>query len=180
MSNRLKIQRTSRTLFYLYSALLLLLPLGVATYWLTLNTYGWGLPRVIAQLELPMVPPLSLTTLFLGFIISLLPAAVAMYGLTQLRKLFQLYSTGSVFTAANYICIRNLSLALLLWTPVRMVFDALLSVAFTAGNEPGERFIAVGVQEPELTAIFLGLSFLVISWVMSEACKLREDSEGIV
>lgn len=180
MHDLLRVQKTSQLLFYFYSALLVTIPIGVAAYWGTLNQHSWGLPRAVSQLTLEQVQPFAPSILVIGFLVSLLPASVLMYGIFQLRKLFRLYSQGSVFTLENSACMRNLSIALLLWTPAHLLFDGLISFVLTKDNTAGNRFISLGIQEPELLALSLGLIFLVISWVMVEACKLHEENAEIV
>lgn len=162
------------------SLLLAIIPLAVALYWLSFNSIDWSLPRVIEDLNTQPLKPVTAATLLIGFAVTMLPASLLMYGFSQLRKLFRLYSLGNIFTTANCICLRNLSIALLAWTPVRMLFDALISVALTISNPPGQRFLSISIEERELTTLFLGFIFLVVAWVMGEACRLQDENAGIV
>lgn len=175
-----RIQKTSRMLYLLYSALLFIIPLAVAFYWIAFNGSDLPLPRVVERLDLHSSVPYPASTLLLGFLVTLIPASVLMFGALQLRKLFRLYSTGEFFSRANSNCLRNLSIALLAWSPARMLFDALISVLLTSSNPAGQRFVTVSLEEIELTALLLGLNFLVVAWVMGEACKLQEDHARIV
>lgn len=180
MENLLRIKKTSHTLCLLCSVLLVIIPLSVAFYWLSFNNLDWPLPRAIAGLDIPPVQPVVATTLLIGCAITMLPAALLMYAFSQLRKLFQLYSTGNIFTTANCLCLRNLSIALLAWTPTRMLFDVFISVALTSSNPPGQRYLAVSIEEREVITLLLGFVFLFIAWVMGEACRLQDENAGIV
>ena len=180
MDNLLRIKKTSRTLHLLCSMLLIITPLAVAFYWLSFNSLDWPLPRAIESLDIAVVQPIAAATLAVGFAVTMLPAALLMYAFSQLRKLFRLYSTGIIFTTANYLCLRNLSIALLAWTPTRMLFDALISVALTSSNPPGQRYLAVSIEEREVVTLLLGFVFLFVACVMGEACRLQEENAGIV
>lgn len=74
-----------------------------------------------------------------------------MFGLIQLRKLFKLYVAGIIFSIENCRYIRNISIALLAWTPVSLVFDALISAAFSK-----ELAKHVGITEQNLSLLKSG------------------------
>ncbi len=180
MANIHRIQSTSRFLYVFYTASLLIAPFAVAYYWATFDGSESLLPRVLEGVDLQNSTPIPTGRLALGFLVTMLPCAVMMYGLTQLRRLSRLYTEGRIFTTANCDCLKKLSVALLAWVPARMLFDALISLVLTSGNPENQRLIAVSLAELELTALVLGLVFLVIAWVMGEACELQEDNAGII
>ena len=180
MDNLTRIRKTSRALYLLCTVSLVVIPLLVVFYWVSFNSIDWIMPRVIEGPTRAPSKPVPTTLLLFCFAITMLPALLITYALQQLRRLFQLYVDGRVFTLANCICLRNLSIALLAWTPVRLIFDALISLTLTSINPPDQRFIALSIKEPELTTMFLGLIFLVIAWVMAEARRLQEDNAGII
>lgn len=177
MDNLLRIKKASHSLYLLCSGLLAIIPLAVAFYWLNFNSIDRSLPRVLEDLT---IPPLTAATLLIAFAVTMLPASLLMYGALQLRRLFRLYSTGKIFTTANCVCLRNLSIVLLAWMPVRILFDALISVTLTINNPPGQRFLSMSIEERELTTLLLGIIFLVVAWVMGEASRLQEEHAGIV
>lgn len=180
MKNLSRIKNTSHVLYYLYTVLFFTIPIAAAYYWISFNSADLPLPRAVEGIEIHAAHSLSTGTLISGFLVTLLPSAVLMYRLFQLRKLFRLYKHGNIFTIANTDCLKKLSIALLAWAPARMSFDALSSFILTSGNPEGQRSIAVYLQEGELTALLLGTIFLVIAWVMGEAQRLQEDHAEII
>lgn len=177
MSNLESIQRIGGRLHRLCSIFLYLVPVGCVVYWSTLNMVDWAPPEALNGMGGKPYPP---STLFAGFMSSLLPCAVMVFGVWQLRGLFQLYERGEVFTHGNCDYLRRMSYALLMWPVVSMAFDALLSFATTIGNPPGERYVSIGFHLPELTLFILGGVFVVIARVMTAGCELAEDQAQIV
>ena len=47
----------------------------------------------------------------------------------------------------------------------------------TLNNPPGKRVVAVGLYSADFSGIFVGIVILVITWVMDEARKIKEDQE---
>jgi hypothetical protein len=89
MQNNHRIQHASRILRLVLIVIFGLLPILTALYWALLNTLIDILPTspVPAYVSLPI--PVS-TRLF-GFLVSLLPLGVTLYGIANLIALFKLY-----------------------------------------------------------------------------------------
>jgi hypothetical protein len=178
MENMNRIQRVSRGFRLLCTVAIVALPVGAALFWGWFNQMAWPLPQGAGDLNVTL--PLSTATLVASFAISMIPLAVVMFGLLQLRRLFELYGHGTIFAAANARCLRRLGWTLIVWMLADVVFDALISVALTLGNPPGQRQLSISLAGADLTALFLGGVILIISWVMDEAGKMAADHAEIV
>lgn len=172
MDNLGRIRRISRAFDILCTALMGLVPLGLAAYWLLLN----DLPHSMYA-PLPTAPsaPLGTGLRLLGFLVTMIPCGVLLYALTRLRRLFALYRKGIIFDRQNVACYRDLGKALLCWSGAAFLQTPLLSMILTLPNPPGTRLLMLGVGSGELDCLFLGGLVLLISWVMDEGRRLDEE-----
>lgn len=153
--------------------LLVLIPVANLLFWLVVNQFAGLQDKFPTYLVWPLPP----TTRLVGFLICLLPTAVALAGLTTLMRLFRLYEGGQIFTADNVACYRRLAKILLWWCGVGILMDPLMSVGLTLHNPPGRHVLSVGLVSADLTALMTGLFLAIISWVMEEAQRLKEDQD---
>jgi uncharacterized membrane-anchored protein len=116
----------------------------------------------------------------MGFLVTMMPAAVAISGAYYLMRLFHLYEQGQIFRPSNVQCFKKLSRVLIWWFAVGIIHRSLLSVALTLHNPPGQRIFTLGIGSPDLTALLLGGILAVIAWVMEEGRKLQEDQDFTV
>jgi hypothetical protein len=175
MQNRKRIQRTSRRLRYLLSAIFCMMPILNAVVWLSINRF----PEMMYRKMLPHFVsfPLPFSARLMGFAVVMIPTAVAMSGVYYLIRLFRLYEQGDIFKPTNVHCFKKLSRVLIWWFVAGIVHKVLLSVALTLHNPPGQHIISLGIGSPDLTALLLGGILAVIAWVMEEARKLQEDQD---
>jgi len=167
-----RIQRVSRYFRLLFTVLIFCTPLITLMYWLFFNNLPVGfktdLPVVIDQV-------LPLKTLLLAFLVSLIPASVAVYGLTKLKELFKLYEKAIVFSKKNVECFHNLGYTLIYWVIANFIFVALISLALTFNNASGERVIVARFGISDISTLIIGAVVILVSWVMGEASKLEEE-----
>ena len=115
-----------------------------------------------------------------GFAVALIPTAMAVYGLVALYRLFRLYAAGRVFTPGSTRMLRRFALAVFGHALAKPLASTLTVLVFTIDAPPGRRQLAIGFSQAELTALFLGVVFLAIAWVMDEARALAEEHAQIV
>ncbi|AFM24101.1 DUF2975 domain-containing protein [Desulfomonile tiedjei] len=178
MENTQRIAVISRKLRLACSGLILCLPFVVAAFWVFFNQVYSSLRMV--PLPVRVDHDLSGLTRLLAFSADLIPLAATIYGLLRLRDLFGLYENGLIFTERNVHCFRSLGRTLLVWVGCDIVRYSILSVVLTLENPPGQRLLVVGINSGELAGVFTAIVVLIISWVMEEARKLREDQQLIV
>lgn len=130
--------------------------------------------------KLPLISEITSQTKMLGFLVSLIPNGIFMFACFLLAKLFSLYEKGQIFLARNIRCIRNLGILLLIKPALLMVHEALLTLVLTMNNPIGERLISLSAGTEKIEDIALALLILLISWVMDEGRKLKEQEDYII
>jgi len=166
------IRRISRRFRVLFQFLMFFVPASNALFWFSFNR----LPEAFFQ-SLPISPttPLPLPVLAAGFVASLLPIGVMVYGLATMRRLFQLYENGEIFSGQNVRCFRHLGYAIVAWVIASTVYTPLLSVIITATNPPGEKSLVIQFGSTQLAALIAGGIVMLIAWVMEEGRKLEDE-----
>ncbi len=166
------IQRISGTLRLLSTVLLFCLPVTVLLYWLFFNFLP---PGFTTELPVAVNQPLPSQTLLLAFLISLIPASVAIYGIINLKKLFQLYENAIVFSEQNVQCLHRLGYTLIYWVFANLVFTMLISITLTVNNPAGERMLVAQFGVSDIGTLIIGAVIILISRVMGEASKLKDE-----
>lgn len=178
MSNLNRIRRAGRVMSGLCSAIIFLLPVGIALIWANLGALG---PAFIAQVSRDVrIETLDVGSLLIGFAISMIPVSMLVYGLVQLRRLFSLYGKGVIFSNLHAVYLRGFALASILSVFLQILSGSLLSVLLTFQNPPGARHVTVSITSDHLGTVFLGSVLLVIAWIMVEGSKMAEDNAQIV
>jgi hypothetical protein len=122
----------------------------------------------------------SINTKIAGFFVSAIPLIIKLFILYSLIKLFSLYERLECFSAQNVMRIRNTGYALLLLEIVNPITDFVLGFVITSGNPPGYRFATMMFNDANVEMILTALVIILISWVMSEGCKLKEEQQLII
>ncbi|NVK17341.1 MAG: DUF2975 domain-containing protein [Methylocystaceae bacterium] len=175
-----KIQKISRLARLCFQGLIVLLPLCVCYYWLTINTaYDYlGLYGII-DLDLDVAGltqvPLSVTTRFLALGVSLTLCAILMQALTLLVRLFKNYERQDIFSYENAVLYTQLGRIIFYWVIGSFIYNAVLSVILSFNNSPGERVLELTFTGVDVMTLVLGVIVLVISWVMKEAYEISEE-----
>jgi hypothetical protein len=175
MQNQERIRCASHRLHRLLLTIACAMPVTNALVWIYINRF----PEIIHRKMLPyfVTLPLPVSARFMGFLVTMMPTAVAICGAFYLMRLFRLYAQGNIFRPSNVECFKKLSRVLIWWFVVGIVHRSLLSVALTLHNPPGHRIFSLGIGSPDLTALLLGGILAVIAWVMEEGRKLQEDQD---
>jgi hypothetical protein len=173
--NTVRLQFVSRRFRILFQVLMILVPLINGVFWLAAN----HLPDVVQRECLPYADifPLPWTTLLMGFVVTMLPVGVGMYGIYCLTRLFSLYEKGKIFLAGNVYWYKRLSLVLLWSCGAGIICRCLLSIVLSLHNPPGQRKIALSLSSDDVNLLLLGGILAVIAWVMDEGRKLQEEAD---
>ena len=173
-----KIQRVSRIMSGMCLVGMVGLPLSLG--------FGWGYPDIVGS-PIPgaaglwgVTGDLPAATRMAGFLVSMIPAGVLIYGLDRLRHMFRLYGMGSIFTANAARCLRQFSATVMLQAVLSPLATAAHSIVVTLDNPPGERMLTLSLGNQEFTALLLGGLLLVIAWVMGEGAKLADENRQFV
>lgn len=173
MDNMAKIRRVSRRFKRLCTALLWLIPLSLAAYWLFFNQLPEEVVRESFAASVSRTQPPYIRCL--AFLAGMIPAGALMYAVSGLRRLFGLYMQGRIFTGDNVRCFRRIGYALIWWAGASFVHIPLSSVIMSLENGPGKRMLTVALSSDQAINLLLGGVVLLVSWVMDEGRKLEED-----
>ncbi|MFY0638104.1 DUF2975 domain-containing protein [Maricaulis maris] len=106
--------------------------------------------------------------------------AISVYGLINLRTLFQETARGAYFSADAVVSFRQFALASLvgaLWQPVE---HTLLGVYLTVSNPHAPNALEISLGSGNLEAIGAALLFFVIAFILAEGRKRHEELELIL
>lgn len=178
-----KIKRVSKCMRYIFTLFFILYPLSLIIFWI-IAPQSFTLGNIHNYFHLSYIPdnvplmlPLSYETKILGFVICLLPAGVYMYLLHALIRLFSLYEQAKIFVveSANYI--RKIGYMLLLAQIVHPIYQVLISISLTYNNPPPYRILNFNFSETNLGIMLIGFIIILVSWVMSEGCRLQQEQD---
>jgi len=178
-----RIKRVSLFFRAVFQILFIALPVILAIAWITSPESLVIMGGVINMSFIPrpyvnnILHILTPADRLLGFGISSIPMLIELYILYSLIKLFGLYSKGEIFSVNNVRHIRNIGYALLVTQVVNPLYEGLMGVALTWHNPHGHRFASVTLDQTNLGIIFVALIVILISWIMAEGCKLREEQQ---
>jgi len=171
-----RIQKVSGYLLVLFNVLLISLPVLIVLQWV-------GFPELLERtvqtpegyVALNTVPWTPLSK-FLGVAAEILGLIPFLLSLLVLKAIFRNYQKGEIFTVSNAMKYKKLGW-LFLWDAlvITSLSQTLMVFAITMTNPPGHRYINIQFGVPNMKALFCGVLLLVISWVMLEASKLREE-----
>ena len=105
---------------------------------------------------------------------------VGLASLWQLWSLFGEYLRGAVFSAHALACLRRFGALLVALAIVQPLSQALMSVAISWDNPPGERMLLVAISSSDYALVIGALVFLAIARVMTEAARVAEENESFV
>lgn len=178
MQNVQQIQQLSRFMQWLCTAAIIAMPLFAAWVWLDFERFA---APITQQYAIPIqLEHIGLINLMLGFLCSLIPVAVAIYGLLRLQALFALFRQTIFFTDANVRHIRAFSLTLFANALLTTITVALLSIVLTMNNPPGQRALSISISSHQIIMAFIAVIFAIIASIMIEGRKLAEDNAEIV
>ncbi len=109
-----------------------------------------------------------------------MPLAVSLYGLWNVRMLFDCYARGEVFSPAPAAYIRNVGLAMLVNVVLSVFVHALGSVLLTYDNPAGSRQLSVSMSSDTYMLLLLGALLVIIGWVMREAARISDENSRFV
>ncbi len=180
-----KIVSLSRLLKYSALAFALSLPLLEAGYWTT-SGYPFLEPWFQAS-PLPVFTQwpvgwsdLTVGQKFLGFLSNLITLLFSMASLIYLSKLFGSMEQMRLFEKENALFVRKAGWALLWGQFLHPVSVACLSLSLTYRNPVGHRCVSVAIGTHELAMLALGLTLLLLSWILQEASAMNEEQKATV
>lgn len=163
-----------------YLCLFTLVTLPLAAIWLLFNL---DLLAEIAQrnIRLPIiwetVENWQLLTLWL---VSAAYISIGLLGIFYLRRSFLNFSKGQYFNIANTRDLRRFSICILIQGMVTPVYYSCLSVLLSWQHPPGQKMLSIMFGSNEIRTIGLALIFWVVSNLLVEAEKLKNENQQFI
>jgi len=176
-----KIQKVSKFFKWVFQIILIAMPILLILFWLdvpspvstTAADYGFAISYIPKGIQI--LHTLSSNTKFLGFIISLIPLTINVVVLYFLIRLFRSYEKCEIFSYKNVCYIKNIGYTLVVGQVLSPLYQALLSAALTWHNPHGERYVNISLSGTNIGILLAALMIILISWIMAEGYKLKED-----
>ena len=165
----------ARALILLGSALLAMLPAALLLW----GHGGAPAGQSDGLLGLPSMP-LDSAARWRTALVSLLPVGGGLYALRQLWRLFGEYRAGRVFCSPAQQALVRFAWAALGLSLALPLTRALMSVAASLGNPPGERFVTLSLYWHDGLHLLFGVVLLSIAHVMAQARRLADENAGFV
>lgn len=176
MTNIEKIKKISAVFYIIMTLALVLVPIYYGAYWILINDFPASLIQNNGNPADFIQNKLSLNLKLTGFAVSVLPMISVSYIFFNLRKLFNLYRKGNIFSFEHVGIFKRTARGMILWVFFSIVYESCKTIIFSFNNPPGSRFISVGFGSSELTLVIITGIIFLISWVMDEAGKLDEEN----
>lgn len=111
---------------------------------------------------------------------SLLPVAAGLFALWQLWRLFSLYRQGDVLSARAAAVLGRFAWGVVGLAPAQVLGRALMSVALTLDNAPGQRMLRVTFGSDDFVLLLLGAVLVAVARVMVVAARAAEENRAFV
>ena len=176
-----KIQKVSKFFKWVFQIILIAMPILLIIFWIgapspvstTAANYGFAISYIPKGIKI--LHTLSCSTKFLGFIISLIPLTINLVVLCFLINLFRSYEKCEIFSYKNVCYIKYIGYTLFIGQLLSPIYQALLSAALTWHNPHGERYVNISLSGTNIGILLAALMIILISWIMAEGYKLKED-----
>ncbi|HXP98145.1 MAG TPA: DUF2975 domain-containing protein, partial [Telmatospirillum sp.] len=136
--------------------------------------HGWV---AMAGFKPRPLPPLVATAVFGALSVVSLPA---LWGLWALKKLFEGFATGAIFTIAAARRLRHCGYALMVAAGLSPIGSMLLSAALSLDLPKNGRSLVISLSTDDLVLLLIGGVLLVVARVMEEAARIAEENAGFV
>jgi hypothetical protein len=176
-----KIKKVSLLFRLLFQAVFIIFPIILVLYWLQAPTpLGFFLDIQISFINNPfsawkVMHELSSAEKLIGFLLSWLSMGVVEVVLYFLIKLFRLYENAEIFTMQNVRYIKNIAYVLLVGQVLSPIQEGLMSAALTWHNPHGYKVAAFSFSGGNMGVILMAFFLLLISWIMTEGYRLKEE-----
>jgi len=178
-----KIKRVSNFFHILFQIVFIALPILLIIIWIQAPSpigvfyQQTGILINFIPQSIKILHPLDNLTKLLGFSISLLALISTELVLYFLIKLFRLYANAEIFSLQSVRYIKYVAYSLLLGQLINPIYQGVISAFLTWGNPKGHRVATISLDGTNLGILLLSLLIILISWIMAEGYKLREEQQ---
>ena len=177
MKNRTmyRIKNVSRILKWLFILSMLIVPMMYLCFWVFDFHLFDDLSVVPAFPTQSLHQTMTMPIRVVGAIVSCIPLAFFMVKTLFLVKLFNLYQKGIIFSFENVRNIRRVGWTMLLWEIVKPFYQVLLTFVISSNNPPGHRFVAISLNNVDISTTIIAVIIIVVSWIMREGVRLEQQ-----
>lgn len=173
-SRRARLQRLAAVMRWVSLGLAALGPLVLIGVWMHFEVFA---PSVMPGIGLGTLSTLDRIG---GYAISMLPAAIGLWGFLQLAGLFGRFAAGDLFDTGNAVRLRRFAISLLALVPAKIVAHALLSVWLTRGAPPGSRQLQIALSSEDIVLFAIGVLIVALAIVLREAAEIADEHRQFV
>lgn len=113
----------------------------------------------------------------IGCLVSAVPTMLEMFILYFLIQLFKLYEKGEIFSVKHVNTLRYIGYALLMTQLIEPFYQFAMGLVLTLNNPPHHHYAAVSLSQKNIGILLISLMVILISWIMAEGYKLREEQK---
>lgn len=127
--------------------------------------------------DLASALPLPWDTRVLGLAAAMIPTGTGMLATWWLVCLFGCFARGEIFTQSTVRYISRTGWTMVASVAVVPLYQVLLTWALTMHNQPGKRLLILSLQSDDLERLITAAIIILVSWIMEEGRKLRENDD---
>lgn len=170
-----RIQWISRITYWILMVLFIVAPLSVVVFWVSNGKLSQYFDLHLQPPNFPPINELPLTAKFIGFLLSLLPTAFGMLILYCFARLFAHCEKGEILDIRNVFYIKIVAIAIFIWKIIRPFYDIALADVGSAYTHYPRALINFDITN--LRGVIIATVLYVISWIMEEAYKMKQEQD---
>ncbi len=174
-----KIRRISQFFKWFFILLFIALPIMYAIFWLNAPIPMSSLAATSGLIPsgTQIMQPLSLETKFLSFVVALIPLSIDLLVLYFLIRLFMYFERGEIFSLENVKNIKRIGYTIFLGQLFTIVYQLLITTVLTWNNPAPYRVAIFSFTGTNFGLLLAALLIILVSWIMAEGYKLKEEQE---
>jgi hypothetical protein len=135
---------------------------------------------IAAHASVPIRESVPLVYRLSALAFDLIPTALVVWALIELRRLFLLYAKGEVFSEAALRSLNRVAMLMFVEVVVAFFIQAPVSYLISLANPPGQHQVSLGFGSNDVSFLFMAGVVLVIARVMAEARRVSEENASFV
>ena len=179
MPSTTNLSRLARLMARLSAAGAVLVPLAVAAIFLapfagTVTGLDWN------GMSATQIARTPFDFRAVAFLFALAPTGFTVWALWSLKRLFQGYAQGDVFSHHALRMLNHVAVALFASVITGFVMQLPITLLLSWYRGEGHRALTIGIGSHEVSGLFLAGAVLVIARVMAEARRVADENESFV
>jgi Protein of unknown function (DUF2975) len=173
-----RIRRTSRMMVWVCMAIVVVLPIALVVYWATTSAADLAVQGNLSASAIQA--PLMVWQRVAAAAATAVPLAMLLLGVWQVKRCFEQFAQGSVFTAQATAHLRRFAGWAAAAALAAIAAGMVVSVLLTFGNAPGMRHITLGISSNHVFMLFFAALVWVMADVISQGQALAEENERFI